>query len=201
MKTDWTHIREGDPRALKRIYESHIHLLLSYGQKFSKDNNLVEDAIQEIFTSIWTNRQNLTEPQSIKAYLMASLKRKIVRKLNSSYLNRVDSTDQNYPFDAPIYIDEENVDEKNTEKINLLKSKIEQLSQRQKEIIYLKYFEGMDYEEIAEIMDMQYQSVRNLYSRAIAALRTLVSVFLLILFSKMITSWQLWSLLLINRIL
>ncbi|GAA5219449.1 RNA polymerase sigma factor [Membranihabitans marinus] len=198
MNKDWNHIRRGDNQALKRVYESHIQLLLAYGQKFSKDTNLVEDAIQEIFTSIWTNRENLSEVQSIKAYLMSSLKRKIIRKVNSSYHNRVDSTDENYIFDAAIYIDDENVNDENQEKIAILKSKIDQLSHRQKEIIYLKYFEGMDYEEIAQIMNMQYQSVRNLYSRAISALRTLISIILIILFSKMITYSQLWSLLLVN---
>ena len=51
-----------------------------------------------------------------------------------------------------------------------LKSAFDELSDRQKEILYLKYYSEMDYEEITQIMDMNYQSARNLVSRAIQKL-------------------------------
>ena len=60
-----------------------------------------------------------------------------------------------------------------------------QLSDRQKEIIHMKYYQQMEYEEIARIMDLNYQSARNLVNRALMVLRkemvTLVMIILLLM--------------------
>ena len=48
---------------------------------------------------------------------------------------------------------------------------IEQLSNRQKEIIYLKFYNGLSYEEISAVTQLKYQSVRNLFSVALKELR------------------------------
>jgi RNA polymerase sigma factor (sigma-70 family) len=49
---------------------------------------------------------------------------------------------------------------------------LDQLSPRQRKAIILYYIEEKKYEEICFIMDMNYQSVRNLIHRGISKLRT-----------------------------
>lgn len=46
------------------------------------------------------------------------------------------------------------------------------LPKRQKEVIYLHYFEDMDYTQIAAIMGINYQSVLNLTQKAMHKLRS-----------------------------
>jgi len=65
------------------------------------------------------------------------------------------------------------VDEKesfNENKKELMQG-LNQLTERQKEILYLHYVNEMEYEEICEIMGMNDQSVRNLIQRSINKLR------------------------------
>jgi len=47
----------------------------------------------------------------------------------------------------------------------------------------MKYFQQMEYEDIARIMNLNYQSARNLVTRALIALRKEMLVVLLILFA------------------
>jgi RNA polymerase sigma-70 factor (ECF subfamily) len=52
---------------------------------------------------------------------------------------------------------------------------IDQLSNRQKEIIYLKFYQNLSYEEVSEIMNINYQVARNLLHQAIKAMRKILS--------------------------
>ena len=49
------------------------------------------------------------------------------------------------------------------------------LSDRQREVLYLKYFEEIDYKQIAEMLGINYQSVRNTASAGLKALRKLLA--------------------------
>lgn len=55
------------------------------------------------------------------------------------------------------------------------------ISDRQREIIHMKYIQQLDYEDIARIMSLNYQSARNLVTRALASLRKEMTLILLIL--------------------
>ena len=55
-----------------------------------------------------------------------------------------------------------------------VKHLLAQLSPRQREALTLYYIEEKKYEDICTIMDMNYQSVRNLMHRGITRLRELV---------------------------
>jgi len=56
------------------------------------------------------------------------------------------------------------------------------LSSRQQEILYLKFHSEMDYDQIIEIMGLNYQSARNLVTRALEALRKSMTSVLVLIF-------------------
>ena len=62
-------------------------------------------------------------------------------------------------------------DELSSENQENIKTALSKLSSRQKEAIYLRYFEEMEYEEICDVMEINYQSVRNLISKGIIEMR------------------------------
>lgn len=182
-KKIWNNLRNGDQKALEEIYRTYFSELYSYGKKLSKDENNVEDCIQELFVEIWNRRDKLSETNAIKPYLFVSLKRKIfhtVKKLRKS----TDTELEEKYFDSELSIDEILIAKETTaEQKSNLKSAFEELSDRQKEILYLKYYSEMDYDEISKIMDLNYQSARNLVSRAIQKLSKHMLVIFLFLFS------------------
>jgi len=52
---------------------------------------------------------------------------------------------------------------------------LSRLTNRQKEIIYLKYYQNLSYEEVSEIMNINYQVARNLLYQAIKSLKSMLT--------------------------
>jgi RNA polymerase sigma-70 factor (ECF subfamily) len=179
----WEALKASDIRALKALYDLHAGTLYSYGMVLCHDSDKVRDCIHDLYLSCWTNRKGITIPQSGKAYLMVSLRRRIFDKGPKSNLETGPLEDakmdtelsMNNPETQWILAEEE--DEKQ-QKLNLA---MKQLTVRQREILHMKYFQQMEYEEIAGILDLNYQSARNLVNRALIALRKLMLIMIMIL--------------------
>lgn len=180
-KKIWNNLRKGDEKALEEIYTTYFSQLYNYGKKLTKDESTVEDCIQELFVELWNRREKLSETDAIKPYLYVSLKRKVFRTIKKLRKSTDVQLEEKY-FDAELSIDEILVGKETTEeqKTNL-QSAFNKLSDRQKEILFLKYYSEMDYDEITRIMEMNYQSARNLVSRALQKLSKHLSVFILLL--------------------
>lgn len=169
----WKQLKEGKKAALERIYTDYVRGLLKYGRKFSKNEALVEDCVQDLFIELWKNREGLGMTDSIQRYLLVALRRKIIRQLDRSKKWVSDSEPTDLDFDVEIAVDQPLIEKEiSSERATLLKAAMENLSKRQKEVIYLKYVSGLDYEDIGEVMGLNYQSARNLVSGALKKLKS-----------------------------
>ena len=180
----WDQFLTGDQNSFKLIYERSIQDLFTYGRSFCQDEEIVRDCIQDMFVEIYDTRTKLSSTDKILPYLMVVLKRTLYRKLRKkqNHLN----------FDQLPFILEvgEEADPGNEETFELLKKALNELTQRQREAIHLKYISGLSYEELAKVMNLNYQTSRNLIFRAIQKLRVVlnesdVMVFLLLKLSKL----------------
>lgn len=171
----WNNFRAGDKKSFDRIYRTYVKQLYNYGSKFTDDKDFVLDCIQEIFIDIFTHRHNLGETNNIRLYLITSLKRKILRSIQKNNLVQSLPGDE-LPFLSIYSSGNENPDsDDNMGKINELNKALKMLSPRQKEAIYLRFVSELRYEEICQVMDLNYQSVRNLVHRAIEKLRKILA--------------------------
>ncbi len=170
----WARFLNGDERVLSLIYLRHVNALFDYGCKISSDQELVKDAIQDIFCTIIRNRDSLSYTDNIRLYLFKALKRKVIRELQKkSNYQLADDRQINFEIEFMHgfdHVDTELSDQQKNELINA----IESLTSRQKEAIYLRFTRGMDYEEISMILNLNYQSARALIHRAISKLRTIL---------------------------
>lgn len=183
-KKIWNNLRSGDQNALEEIYKTYFSELYSYGKRLCQDESTVEDCIQELFEELWNRREKLSETDAIKPYLFVSLKRKVFHTVKKIRKTTDTELEEKY-FDVELSIDEILIAaETTTEQKNNLQSAFNELSDRQKEILYLKYYSEMDYEEISRIMDLNYQSARNLVSRAIQKLAKHMSIVFILLFKR-----------------
>ncbi len=185
----WEALRQGQKQALEALYNEHVELLYQYGCKFTSDESLVKDCVQDLFIELWKNHQGLSSTTSVKKYLLASIRRKIIKVLNKNKRWLFSDQMEKVNFQLEPAAEEAIVkEETNTENIRLVKEALEGLSKRQKEVIYLKYYADLDYEEIEEIMDINYQSLRNLVSRALKKMKENVgNLAVLWLFENFIT--------------
>ena len=164
----WESFREGDREAFATLFRTHYELLYRYGGKFTTDAGVLEDCIQELFIELWQAKTR-TPVVSVRAYLLKSLKYKLLKAYRKNR-DIVPMTDEETAFEwsheSFLIAGEEN-DEK---KRQVLKA-LEQLSGRQKEIIYLKYYHNLSYDQLEEVMSINYQVARNLLHQAMKMLK------------------------------
>ncbi len=176
----WKELCGGNELAFQEVYNLYVQDLYDYGVRFSQDEELIKDCIQELFVDIYRKRNSLGKTDNIKFYLLKSLKRKIFRALKkNNKIVYVEITEMPFSVSGSIedlIVENEKKDEVQTKLLNAL----EKLSPRQKEAIFLRFNEGLEYTEICEIMEVDYQSVRNLIFRAVSKLRELMPGVLLL---------------------
>jgi RNA polymerase sigma factor (sigma-70 family) len=172
----WKSFLKGDDKSFSLIYQQHIDGLFLYGSKLSTDRELVRDCIQEIFIDLFLKRKKVSrEIVNLKSYLFVSLRNGIIKKLTQSRIfesigEKEDETEA--PFNIEYEFQDQLIQlEISQEIIAKLQSKIKNLPPRQKEIIYLKFEEEMDYPEIAPILKISVESARKLLYRALLTLR------------------------------
>lgn len=171
----WDMYRNGDDIMFSAIYSAYSGILYKYGLKFTPNSSLVEDAIQDIFLELYKNRKTVGPSDNILRYLLTSFRRKLFRLLNYEKRYDLKNNDEAYSFEIRYSIEHEMIIDESAEiRTALYRKALEELSPRQKEVIYLKYTTGLSYEEVAEIMGMSVESCRNLLYRAIKTLKRLL---------------------------
>jgi len=169
----WESFRKGNKEAFATLFREHYETLFRYGNKLTSDIEVLEDCIQELFIEIWQARTE-TPVFSVKAYLIKSLKYKILKSFRqkSKVLSLTAGNDHVFEWSHETFLIAEEV---SAEKKQRISAALQRLSNRQREIIYLKYYQNLSYEEVSEIMNINYQVARNLLYQAIKSLKTLLA--------------------------
>ena len=169
----WQAFIEGNRDALGILFRRHYSDLFKYGSKICTDIEILEDCIQELFIELWQSK-NAPPSISVKAYLLKAIKYKLLKALHKRSNIRLQADmPENMLFEIShetFIIDKQEHAEKTARVINAL----EQLSARQKEIIYLKFYQNLNYEEVSDIMNINYQVARNLLSAAIKTMKKIM---------------------------
>lgn len=169
----WQAFQKGNTKAYSELYNQFASPLYSYGMKFTNDVTLVEDAIHDLFCTLWTSRERLSQPSSIKNYLFKSLRNGICKKINKTTL--LIDEEQSLDFHFELAIDVKLVQ---NEHLLFMKKQVERamekLTSRQREIIYYRFYQDLGFDEIADIMNMQVRATYKLTARALDTLRMLM---------------------------
>lgn len=173
----WNQFVSGDHSCFCSLFKHSYKGLYGYGLKLCNDSALVEDCIQELFVTIWERRDELAHITSPNVYLFVSLRRKILKARKKNL--RMKSFTEEHGEEIQIHFGMEELimrDESRKEQREGLQKALNQLSNQQKEVLYLHYYNGMSYGEIEEILSINRQSVRNHMYRAMQTLRTVLDI-------------------------
>lgn len=180
----WQKLKSGDKNALEVIFRNEADALCKYGRKFTPDKDLIADCLQDLFVELWRTKETIGSTDNIRKYLFVSFRRRLIKDLNKE--NKTKSLDPDTDLKEEITFSVENTwieNEDTIQKSEALTSAISKLSSRQQEILYLKFYNDMDYDQITEIMHLNYQSARNLVTRALESLRkNMISLIFLLFF-------------------
>lgn len=171
-----------DQQDFKKLYLRLFPELLVYGKTFTKDEHLIEDVIQELFMSFWENQLKYSSVISLDTYLYVSFRNNLVRRLKKAgkYVEIKEHALENQSLSEDLGPVKEEREEK-------LAQLIAQLPNRQREVLFLRYYKNKSYTEISEILDINYQVARNFSYRALKFLKKNMNHFSTILLSFALT--------------
>ena len=165
----------GNMAAFSQLYNLHINVLFNYGLKLTIDKELLKDCIHDIFVKLYTKKDELGTIDNLRSYLFISLKNKLCDELRRRmYMS--DTAVEEVSISTPTDVEDDYMEEEQRKnEFSLVRRLLDQLCPRQREALTLYYIEEKKYEDICEIMNMNYQSVRNLMHRGLTKLRSLAS--------------------------
>lgn len=176
---NWKNLEKGDPLIWREIFLEHVDFLHDYGMKIFDDNEYVKDVIQDVFLSLFERRNNLPKIESLKAYLCKSIRYKLIDKIRHDSKH----TDSNIMIcDFELSVDFASTleeQEYNESQALQLEAMLHKLTNRQREFIFLKYYNGFSNEEIAEITGINKQSVANSLHESLRKMRECIVAILL----------------------
>jgi RNA polymerase sigma factor (sigma-70 family) len=164
----WERFRKGDRSAFNQIITSNYSSLFRFGTRYNRDTGFIEDCLHDMFVYLWERRASISTTDNIRKYLLKSFRHKILLELQRTQRRGwVDEEEAanvapDYNFeDFFVFIETEQLSAKK------IKALIDLLPQRQQEALYLRYFEELDIEHIAQVMSISRQSVSNHLHKAL----------------------------------
>ena len=164
--------KRGVKTAYDTIYKNYIALLYGYGLKLGADREVVKDSIQNLFVELWDTKHKLGVVKSIKAYLFKSIRRKLASEtIKRNSIVHIEAFEE-VGISTTTSVEHSLIEKQNfDEQRQRLNEGMAKLTDRQKEIIYLKYYARLSYLEISEIMSLSNKGSYKLMGRAITFLR------------------------------
>jgi RNA polymerase sigma factor (sigma-70 family) len=159
----WSGLKQGDKEMFLALYKKYYHTLLFIGLKEMKDAQLVKDTIQQLFLYLWEKRETIDQARDIKSYIVSSFLRKLtVDWKKTKQAGQLQAVSNNYTKD-PQPNPEEKLIKKDEQShlFKLLMDRINELPNRQKELIVLRFYEGLNYEEIVQRTGLSHRTVYN----------------------------------------
>ena len=161
-------IRKGDELAFECLFKQNYERLTRFASSYTSSKAIAEEIVQDVYAEIWEKRENLNVSVSLRAYLYMKIKN---RCLNHLKHQRVKET-----YD-PQWVEHIMVTTQPDEQLAVNKLKIaiqkavEQLPPKSKATFKLHRFDGLTYNEIAEVMDVSQKTVESQMTRTLKMLR------------------------------
>lgn len=155
-------IKKGDKIAFKKLYEQYHKQLFFIAKKYLKDEQLAEDAVQDIFVKVWNSRATLDQNKSVKSYLFTILKNHLLNKIRRKsirhkvleyYKKNIQNKMVSTPIDDLLY----------EEYKELFARAIEKLTPSQREVVKMKMIQKYTNEKIASIRNVSVNTVKTQY--------------------------------------
>lgn len=168
----WQLFKQGDEATFAAMYRQHVQTLFRYGMSIRPDEEFIQDCIHDVFVEVWAKRERLGETDSIKFYLIKSLKNRIFNQLEKQQrLSPTELLPETIVPPSPSHEDDWIQAQDDHSLLDRLSRCLDRLPPRQREAIQLRYFENLDYRQVAELLAVSQQSAYNLIFRALEELR------------------------------
>jgi RNA polymerase sigma-70 factor (ECF subfamily) len=173
----WESFKKGNELAFLHIYKSYFKIIYDYGCRFSFDQNMVKDCLQDFFLYMQKNKIGFGETNSIKLYLLKSFKRRVI-DYHKKYHREYDLKETFYFSKSPIEVSCESFyinQQEEAKQLKKLHKALGDLDSKTRKAIYYYYFKGLSYKQLSKIFNFSHiSSARRLTYRGLSQLRKLL---------------------------
>ncbi|QHT71364.1 RNA polymerase sigma-70 factor [Rhodocytophaga rosea] len=162
-------LKSGDETAFREIYHKYHKPLHFIAYKYLKNNDLSDDALQDIFLKLWINRESLNENLSLKGFLFTSLKNHLLNILRNHKVHQSKQSEAASSMEVIVNETEGNL--QYGEYNQIVQNGIEKLSPQKKHIFKLRALDGLNNEEVARELQLSINTVKFQFSQATKFLR------------------------------
>lgn len=171
----------GDHAAFEDLVKNYQDRLLGFFFHLVRDRTLAEDMVQEVFMRVYRSRERYTAKARFSTWLFriahnlaSNQKRGIARRreisLHGAAASGQESQDESEILpEKSALMPTRQID--SLEMQHVVREALDSLNERQKMAVLLHKFEGMSYQDIGDIMDLNVVAVKSLLSRARGRLR------------------------------
>ena len=163
--------KTGDRDSFEEIYNEFADQLFAYGAKITTDRELLKDCIQDLFIDLYKYNPTIRNAELLEYYLYKSLKRLIIKKLKKD--KRLEGFGYEHSSFNLIFSAETDSfpEELINEQIELLQKALKTLDDKKRELLFLKFDSGLNYNEIGDLLDMKPDTVKKQVYRILQYLR------------------------------
>ena len=151
-------IHPHDTATFTSIYNEYFARLFTFAKRFV-DNDDAADVLSDVFIGVWKSGAEFENDKALTSYLYRAVRNKC--------LNHLEQERQHY--DVPDIPEEQAVDQ--SEIIGRVLRELEDLPERQRQIIRLHYLKGLSLHCISRLLAIKYNTVRSATGIAIKKLR------------------------------
>lgn len=162
-------LTEGNEWAFKQIYDRYWLGIYKTVKRYTKSQEVAEDIVQEIFTTLWNNRCHFKEVINIEYYLITMAKNLTYKTLHKMAFEK----------EARNHWSKEDLRKENVQNDAVLEQQYAQLIQhavgllpsQQKQIFQMAKVEGLSHKDIAAQLKISHLTVKTHMAKALRAIR------------------------------
>lgn len=170
-KERWKYIEQGNIEVYSETYVFYYKKLYNYGRKFTDNTTLIEDAIQSVFVMLWKDREKLQNIHYPNSYIFYSFRNNILKEKRKLQKVAFQREEEEFGIDD-IIMNKEAADELSKR----LQKALASLTPRQREAIFLRFYEGLSFEEVAWIINISVKATYKLIARSLLKLKELINI-------------------------
>lgn len=172
----WHQSQKGDNVAFRHLADRMYRSMFNYAFTFTTDREFVKDVIQDLLIGIWRKREKL-QIDYVMIYFLRSLRNHLLQQFRrAQVVNTAFDTNYLIQFSDDTTVEETLIQqESEASDQERIQSAINKLPKRQREAVFLKFYEGLENDRIAELMQINRQSVANLLFKAVVSLKAQIA--------------------------
>lgn len=165
-------LKEGNQLAFSIVYKRYVEQVFSLSFKYLCDRQLAEDAVQNLFLKLWTNRDKIDASKPLNRYLFTILKNDLLNTLR-------DAKNDVFVVEACLSMlinleSESSTEQFDQEQIDMLRKAVDTLSPQRRKIFEMKLTGKYSNQEIADSLDLSINTVKFQYSQSLKQIRAMV---------------------------